>query len=122
MDQIIIKGLRIFAYHGVNEEEKEKGQPFVIDATMFADLSAAAETDDLSKTVNYARAAKVIKSAMQEQKFDLIEAAAAAVADRLLGTFSQMTRADITLKKPRAPVAADFEYVAVCISRNQKEG
>ena len=28
MDQIIIKGLRLFAYHGVNPEEKEQGQEF----------------------------------------------------------------------------------------------
>ena len=34
MDQIIIKGLRLFAYHGVNPEEKEQGQDFVFDIVL----------------------------------------------------------------------------------------
>lgn len=28
MDKIYIRGLRVYAYHGVKETEKEKGQPF----------------------------------------------------------------------------------------------
>lgn len=38
MDKIMIRGLRVFAYHGVNPEEKEKGQPFELDITLEADL------------------------------------------------------------------------------------
>ena len=34
MDKIMIRGLRVFAYHGVNPEEKEKGQPFELDITL----------------------------------------------------------------------------------------
>ena len=30
MDTIHIKGLRLFAYHGVNPEEKRDGQTFVL--------------------------------------------------------------------------------------------
>ena len=60
MDKIHIRGLRVFAYHGVNAEEKEKGQPFELDVTLAADLSRAGQSDDLSDTVNYAKAAKLI--------------------------------------------------------------
>ena len=31
MDKIIVRGLKIFAYHGVNPEEKQDGQNFVFD-------------------------------------------------------------------------------------------
>ena len=31
MDKILIKVLKIFAYHGVNPEEKENGQDFIFD-------------------------------------------------------------------------------------------
>ena len=31
MDKILIRDLKIFAYHGVNEEEKINGQNFVFD-------------------------------------------------------------------------------------------
>ena len=33
LDQIQIRGLRVYAYHGVKESEKEKGQPFELDIT-----------------------------------------------------------------------------------------
>ena len=33
MDEIRIYGLECYAYHGVYEEEKQKGQRFVINAT-----------------------------------------------------------------------------------------
>ena len=54
METIRIKGLEIFAYHGVNPEEKENGQKFILDIAMQADISRAAQTDDLNETVNYA--------------------------------------------------------------------
>ena len=31
MDKILIRDLKIFAYHGVNEEEKVNGQNFIFD-------------------------------------------------------------------------------------------
>ena len=41
MDKILIKDLEIFAYHGVLEEEKQKGQPFFISAELYLDLREA---------------------------------------------------------------------------------
>ena len=43
METIRIKGLEIFAYHGVNPEEKENGQKFILDIAMQADISRAAQ-------------------------------------------------------------------------------
>jgi len=36
-NSLIIKNLKIFAYHGVNKSEKENGQNFLIDAEIFTD-------------------------------------------------------------------------------------
>ena len=54
MDKITISGLDIFAYHGVNPEEKRYGQHFLLDITLEADLSRARHSDNLADTVNYA--------------------------------------------------------------------
>ena len=61
MDTIQIKGLRIFAYHGVGPEEKRDGQPFVLDIAMKADLSRARRSDDLEDTVNYAAVVEAVR-------------------------------------------------------------
>ena len=120
MDKIVIKGLRIFAYHGVNPEEKEKGQPFVLDITLYKDLSFPGATDDLNDTVNYSRVAKTATRVMLAQKDDLIERAASRVAEAVLAEFP-VREVTVRLKKPRAPIAGDFEYVAVEITRRAPE-
>ena len=120
MDKIVIKGLRIFAYHGVNPEEKDKGQPFVLDITLYKDLSLPGATDDLNDTVNYSRVAKTATRVMLAQKDDLIERAASRVAEAVLAEFP-VREVTVRLKKPRAPIAGDFEYVAVEITRRAPE-
>ena len=120
MDKIVIKGLRIFAYHGVNPEEKEKGQPFVLDITLYKDLSLPGATDDLNDTVNYSRVAKTATRVMLAQKDDLIARAASRVAEAVLAEFP-VREVTVRLKKPRAPIAGDFEYVAVEITRRAPE-
>ncbi len=119
MDKIIIKGLRIYAYHGVNPEEKEKGQPFELDITMYLPLNIPGKTDNVEDTVSYAKAVKTIRRIFSEQKHDLLEKAASSVAESLLEEYPLIQKTVILLKKPRAPISADFEYVAVEISQER---
>ena len=119
MDKIIIKDLHIFAYHGVNPEEKENGQNFYLDIVCYADLKKAGQTDDLNHTVNYAKIVKAVTAAFTAQKYDLIERAAQAVADCILNQFETVEKVVVTLRKPEAPIKADFDYVAVEIERSR---
>ena len=113
MEEIIISGLKIFAYHGVNPEETENGQEFVLDISMLADLSGARKTDNLEDTINYAVARKVINAAMCDRPYKLIERAADEVAKRLIQSFPKIKRVEVLLKKPNAPMSGVFDYVAV---------
>lgn len=121
MDSIIIKNLKIYAYHGVNDEEKIDGQNFFIDAVMFIDKRDAFKKDDINKTLSYSSAAKVIKKIVTEKKYDLIETVAEKIAEALFKTFVDLEKAEITVKKSEAPMKADFEYVAVKIIREKSD-
>lgn len=120
MDKIIINGLKLFAYHGVNPEEKRDGQYFIIDIVLFADLKEAQSTDNLDKTINYSKVIKAVTSAFCEKSFDLIEASAKHIVNRIFNDFCDVKAINITLKKPNAPVKADFDYVAVEIYEERK--
>ena len=61
MDTIIIKGLEIFAHHGVYENEKAKGQRFIINAEFEVDTVTAGFSDDMEDTLVYAKACELIK-------------------------------------------------------------
>ena len=117
MDTIHIKGLRLFAYHGVNPEEKRDGQTFVLDLRLGADLSRARRSDRLEDTVNYAAVVKAVRAAFTAQSFDLIERAAQAVCDAVLEGFPQVEEVSLLLQKPEAPVSAEFDYMAVEITQ-----
>ncbi|MCL2488689.1 MAG: dihydroneopterin aldolase [Oscillospiraceae bacterium] len=118
MDSIQIRGLRIFAYHGVNSFEKEKGQPFELDLILYIDLSAAGKTDKLEDTVNYSDVIRLVTAVFLKEKNDLIERTAERVAEAILSRFP-VSSVTVQVKKPEAPIQADLDYVSVEITRNQ---
>lgn len=48
MDQLRIKDLEIYAYHGVFSAEKELGQRFVLDVCVDYEMTKSAQTGDLT--------------------------------------------------------------------------
>ena len=119
LDKIIITDIHVFAYHGVNIEEKIKGQNFYIDITGHADLTKACQSDDIDETVSYSKMVKRAVYAFTAEKYDLIEKAAQEVADILLREFPRLQAVDVTVRKPEAPIKAEFGYVAVSIRRER---
>ncbi len=121
MDKIIVKGLKLFAYHGVNPEEKIDGQNFILDITATIDATKAKISDNVDDTVSYAKIIKTTRAVFTEKSYDLIEAAANKVGLTIMETFSALESVTVLLKKPEAPIKADFDYVAVEVSVNRKD-
>ncbi|MBQ8923246.1 MAG: dihydroneopterin aldolase, partial [Lachnospiraceae bacterium] len=119
MDKIIIKDLEIYAYHGVYDEEKKRGQTFIITAELGLDLRDAGMTDDLTKTVNYAEVCELISNVMLEEKYNLIEAAAENIANTILIKYDRIKTVRIIVGKPEAPIDMSFDTVCVDITRRK---
>lgn len=118
MDKICINNLKIFAYHGVFDEEKRNGQNFYVNAVLEIDMEKAGTLDDLSLSEDYGKACMTIKRVMTEVSYNLIETAAQSVACELLRSFPLLCSAEIEIKKPEAPIKAEFESVSVKIKRS----
>ena len=121
MDRIYIKGLDVFAYHGVMPKEKRDGQRFVLDITLDCDLSRAGRTDRLEDTVDYTAVMDAAVQAMTENSYDLIERAASRTAEAILRAEANVERVTLCLRKPEAPIDKIFDYVAVEITRERKD-
>ena len=117
MDKIIVKDLKLFCYHGVNPEEKIDGQNFVFDIEAFLELNLPCKTDNVDDTVSYAKIIKTVRRVAQSEKNDLLEHVSQRVVDALFEEFPMIEKIILTLKKPEAPIKADFAYVAVQIER-----
>ena len=53
MEEIVLKNIECYGYHGLLEEEKKEGQPFFFDVTLCGDFARAGKTDNIEDTVNY---------------------------------------------------------------------
>mgnify|MGYP000220016597 CR=1 FL=1 len=53
MEQIFIRDLQVYGYHGVYSQEKEQGQHFLVQARADLSFARAAASDELGETVNY---------------------------------------------------------------------
>lgn len=55
---------------------------------------------------------------MTNNTYDLIETAANVIAASILKAYELVNEVLITIKKPSAPIALDFEDVSVCVHKN----
>lgn len=113
MEKIIIKGLRLKAYHGVFEEEKKNGQMFELDITAEIDVKKAQISDDIDHTVSYAEIIETVKKVFTEKSHNLLESIANKVGTEILTTYPKLKSVTVLVKKPDAPIDADFDYVAI---------
>lgn len=118
MDKIILEGMEFYGYHGTRPEERSLGQRFILDVELFLDLRPAGVSDDLDRTVNYARVFEIVQSIVCGRPCRLIESLAEAVAKELLEQFP-VAEVKVCVKKPQAPVPGRFTWVAVEIRRGK---
>ena len=118
-DRIIVKGLQVFARHGLLPEETRLGQRFTVDVTAWLDLRAAGRADDYALTLCYDTLIRLTIEVLTGRRFHLIEAAAEAVAARVLERFPAVERVAVEVRKPAAPIDAVFEHVAAAIERRR---
>jgi len=97
-DVVFIEALKVDTVIGVYDWEKTIEQTLQFDIEMRTDIKAAAQIDDLSKTVDYSVVAEdVVKLAKQNQA-ELIETVAEKVAELILADY-QVSSVKITLRK-----------------------
>lgn len=117
MDKIEIRGLEIFANHGVFPEENKLGQKFLISAVLYTDTRKAGKTDDLTASIHYGEVSAFITKYMKEHTYQLLERVAETLAEEMLKSISGLCKIDLEIKKPWAPVGLPLKTVSVKISR-----
>lgn len=117
MDQIRIKGLEIFARHGVYEEEKKLGQRFQVDVVLHTDTRRAGKSDDLEASTDYGAVCRKLETVLTQNCYNLIESAAEHAAQEILLSFPLVEKVTLELHKPQAPIPLPFSDVSVRIDR-----
>ena len=122
-DEILLEGMRFYAYHGVNPEERSLGQRFTVDVALAVDLRRAGQSDDLADTVSYSAVYKLVRRIVEGEPRNLIEAVAEDVAAGILAEFPPVQRVSVTVRKPEAPLkGALLDAAGVRIVRSRADG
>lgn len=118
LDRIIITRMHARGHHGVFEHERRDGQDFYVDAEAWVDAAAASSSDHIGDTLHYGEWMHALHAIVTGEPVDLIETLAERLAAATFG-FDDAVAVRITVHKPHAPVALDFEDVAVSILRHR---
>lgn len=112
---IFVNDLRLYAHHGVLEQERCVGAWFVIIIRVHYNMYKAVETDDIRYALSYADVVDVVKEEMAKSS-RLLEHAAGRIAEAILERFPMAQSVDLKLTKENPPMGVDCAGAGVEIS------
>ena len=116
-DNITIKGIKGFGYHGVFPEETRDGQDFFVDLELHLDLLKPSQSDLLEQTIDYGSLTSLVVEEITGEPVQLIERLAGRIADRIKTLHPEIKELAVRVHKPQAPVGAQVTDISVTITR-----
>ncbi len=113
MNRIEVSGIKLYAYHGCLKEEGVIGGHYVVDVTIDTDFSVAAETDDLSNTVDYVDVNRIVTEEMAIRS-KLIECVGWRIVEKIKA-LDNVANVTVKVTKLSPPINGDVNNVAIII-------
>ena len=117
MGKIIIEAMEFYAFHGHYKEEQIVGNRFLVDLELEADMTLAADSDQLEDAVNYQKAYKLIREEMKRKKSNLLENIAKRILDSLEENLKGFKSVTIRIRKMNPPMGGPIKSVSVTLKR-----
>ena len=109
---IFLDGVRLYAFHGVEEQERSVGAWFSVSVRVQYNISRAMETDSVDDTISYADVLQVVKREMA-QTSKLLEHVAGRIARAVINEFSGVEAVKVTVVKENPPMGANCDGAGV---------
>ncbi len=118
-DRIELLAIPVSCRVGVPDEERATPQPLFVDLELFFDMTLAAESDDVSSTVNYVEVCDALNICVHGREFKLIETIAVSLAGAILAQFPRVDELSVRIRKPLALANRGITHTAVLIHRRR---
>ena len=115
MSKITVADLEVYYCVGVTDEERAKPQRLLVTVDMSYDITSAAISDRIEKTINYNEVARDLLKFGEGRSWKLIEKLASNIADRILTQY-RPNAVLVEVKKFPIPQA---RYVAVALTKTR---
>lgn len=117
MDKLVLKSCKFYGYHGVNDEEKVIGQPYIIDLELYLKDRIAINEDTLENAVDYSKVYAILEDYVENKSFKLVEFLAESITIEILEQFKIIQGVKICIKKPQAKLIGKYDYISFEIER-----
>ena len=105
---VLIADLAVECIVGILPHERVTEQRLLLDVEMDLDFAAAARSESVASTIDYAAVSTALTDWIRRKKYQLVETLAVECCRELLATHRRLSRVRITVKKPAAVEAARF--------------
>ena len=113
-----LRSLRCWGRHGVYSEEQASERVFLVDVAVRAEVGRAAESDQLTDTLDLSDLAQAVTQVVSGPSRKLLETLSVQTAREVLKRFPEAREVRLTMRKPDPPgIEAAEESVAVEVSR-----
>ena len=114
MGKLILKDIRVYAFHGCMEEEELIGSDYIVNLEVETDMQQPARSDLLEDAVDYVLLNAIVKEEMLIRS-QLLEHIAQRIIDRTLKQFPLVKNVVVKVAKQNPPIGGDVKEVSVCI-------
>lgn len=118
-DNIKLKNMKFYGYHGLFSEENKLGQIFIVNATLYTALNKAGHSDRMEDSVHYGEAFQIIQDIVEGEPRNLIEAVGEEIAQAIFAAFPMVTACTVEVEKPSPPIQGHYDGVAIEIHRER---
>lgn len=118
MSNIVLSGMRFYAYHGCFAEERAIGTHFRVDVSFETDTSRAQQTDDISDTVSYLNVYHTVKQEMMKPSH-LLEHVGDRICAAILDKYPAIMQVTARVSKMNPPLGGQLESVSVEITKDR---
>ena len=115
-DKIFLQGLEVFCTIGTLPRERQRKQKILIDLEFPTPVRLPAQTDDLTKALDYQKIANRVTTFVSKSKFYLLETLAERLAALLLKEFPVKS---VTLKVSKPGAIRNAQNTGVVIERRR---
>ena len=118
-DVIRLYNMAFFGYHGPRSIEREIGQHYQVDVEIFFDIREASQSDDFSKTIDYAEIYEIAREIITKNSFKLIESMAERIAAKILAQYN-IQKVNVSVRKLKPAIQGIMDHVEITISRTKE--
>ena len=121
MAKIKIVNMMFYGFHGIYEYEREQGQKFYVDVELVTRDETGCSSDDPKDGIDAATVYSQVKDVVENKRFELLQALASHIDERLLAAYPHLGAVTTRVRKPSVPISGPLDYVEVEVTRKANQ-